>query len=189
MMTSGIDVGEGAARRRIAILHRAGAGPPVVWFGGFRSEMRGAKADALDTWAEAAGRAFVRFDYSGHGASDGAFVDGTITRWLEDALAVLAVFAAERPILVGSSMGGWLALLATRTLRGRNPERAPAALVLIAPAVDFTETLMWEAFDENARQAIETQGMYTRPSTYSGTPPSTTRPLIGGGPRPLPLAR
>ena len=69
MMTSGIDVGEGAARRRIAILHRAGAGPPVVWFGGFRSEMRGAKADALDTWAEAAGRAFVRFDYSGHGAS------------------------------------------------------------------------------------------------------------------------
>src|SRR5918997_3447082 len=137
-----VDVGEGADARRLATLVRDGRGPTVVWLGGFRSDMRATKAEALDAWAARTGRAFLRFDYSGHGESGGRFEDGTISAWLEDALAVLARFGSGRPILVGSSMGGWLALLAARALAG-GPS-APAGLVLIAPAVDFTERLMWD---------------------------------------------
>src|SRR3954452_18782720 len=143
-----LDLGSGADARRIAVLARPGkgaaAGPPVVWLGGFRSDMRSTKAEALDAWADANGRAFVRFDYSGHGDSTGVFAESTISRWLEDPLAVVGPSATEPPILVGSSMGGWLALLAARELLRRDPARAPAGLVLIAPATDFTERLMWD---------------------------------------------
>ena len=114
----------GRGARAIAVLARGGAGPPVVWLGGFKSDMRSTKAYALDTWAAGGGRAFVRFDYSGHGESGGDFEAGTISQWLEDTLAVLAAFVPERPILVGSSMGGWLALLATRELLRRDPAAA-----------------------------------------------------------------
>src|SRR5215210_2688930 len=134
-----LNVGTEAAARRIAVLVRPGAGPTVFWLGGFRSDMRATKAEALDGWAERSGRAFVRFDYSGHGESGGAFEEGTISRWLEDTLAVVDAFATGPFVLVGSSMGGWLALLATRALSARSPSRAPSGLVLIAPAVDFTE--------------------------------------------------
>src|SRR5829696_1844742 len=109
-------VGSGEETRRIAVLSRSGDGPTVVWLGGFRSDMRSTKADALDAWAEAARRAFLRFDYSGHGESSGRFEDATISQWLEDTLWVLDRCAPDRPTVVGSSMGGWLALLATREL-------------------------------------------------------------------------
>src|SRR5918911_5095010 len=141
-----LEVGSGERARRIALLQREGAGPIVVWLGGFRSDMRSTKADALDAWAAAVGRAFLRFDYSGHGESGGRFEEATISQWLADALAVLDRHVPDRPVLVGSSMGGWLALLATRELLQARPERAPCALVLIAPAVDFTERLMWDEF-------------------------------------------
>ena len=148
-----VDVGSGDAARRIAILERCGNGPALVWLGGFRSDMRATKADALDAWAARTARACLRFDYSGHGESGGRFEDGTISRWLEDALAIIKGLAGDRPILVGSSMGGWLALLAARALAGS--ARSPGGLVLIAPAVDFTERLMWETFPDAVRRTIE----------------------------------
>src|SRR3989344_8533220 len=114
-----------------------GAGPPVVWLGGFKSDMTGTKAEALADWALAQGRAYVRFDYFGHGASSGDFAEGTITRWREDAIAVLNELTAGPLGLGGSSMGGWIACLAAMAL----PPRV-AAMVLIAPAPDFTEKLM-----------------------------------------------
>ncbi|MDJ1157588.1 alpha/beta fold hydrolase [Chelatococcus sp. SYSU_G07232] len=176
-----LDVGKGAEARRIAVLARPGAGPPVVWLGGFRSDMRATKAEALDAWAAEHGRAYVRFDYSGHGESDGRFEEGTISRWLEESLAVLARYAPGRPIIVGSSMGGWLALLAARALRQSAPDRRPLRLVLIAPAVDFTERLMWDAFPAEARRAIGETGVFMRPSLYSADPYPITRALIEDG--------
>jgi len=180
-----LDVGSGDASRRIAVLARDGSGPPVVWLGGFRSDMRATKAEALDQWAAERGRAFVRFDYAGHGESSGRFEESTLSRWLEDALAVLGRFVPDRPVLVGSSMGGWLALLATRTLHQTSPSRSPAGLVLIAPAVDFTERLMWDAFPEDVRDAIRREGAYHRPSLYSSEPTPITHALIEDGRRHL----
>lgn len=169
----------------VAVLVREGKGPPVVWLGGFHSDMRSTKAEALDAWAETSGRAFIRFDYSGHGESGGAFEDGTISQWLSDSLSVLERHASERPILVGSSMGGWLALLATRHLLQTSPEKAPSGLVLIAPAVDFTERLMWDRFPEDIKRAIEEKGVYHRPSVYSPEAYPITRTLIEDGRRHL----
>ncbi len=175
-----LHVGSGAAAREIAVRRRAGHGPGVVWLGGFRSDMLATKAAALDSWTAEAGRAFLRFDYSGHGESGGRFEDGTISRWLEDTLAAIAT-AAGPQVLVGSSMGGWLALLAARRLAEQG--RPPAGLVLIAPAVDFTETLMWAALDAAARRAITDAGVYLRPSEYSPEPVPITRALIEDGRR------
>jgi pimeloyl-ACP methyl ester carboxylesterase len=183
MPQQGVDGQEPA--RHIATLKRDGRGPTVVWLSGFKSDMRSTKAEALDTWAAASGRALVRFDYSGHGQSGGAFEEGTISQWLEDALLVLTRDVSDRPILVGSSMGGWLALLATRELLKRAPERAPVGLVLIAPAVDFTERLMWDRFPEDIRRTITETGIYRQPSAYSEDPYPITRLLIEDGRRHL----
>jgi pimeloyl-ACP methyl ester carboxylesterase len=180
-MAEFLQVGTGDQARRIAVEARAGSGPPVVWLGGFRSDMRATKAEALDAWAARAGRAYVRFDYTGHGESGGLFEESTISRWLDDALAVIEARTQERPVLVGSSKGGWLALLATRELRRRAPERAPAGLVLIAPAVDFTERLMWASFPEEVRATILGEGRWLRPSAYSPEPYPITRDLIEDG--------
>lgn len=180
-----ITVGEGAAARSIAVDMREGAGPPVIWFGGFRSDMSGTKAEALDSWAAATGRAFLRFDYSGHGSSGGRFEDGTISRWLEEGLAVLDRFTSGHPVIVGSSMGGWLALLAARALKAAKAGREPAALVLVAPAPDFTERLMWDAFPPEAKADILERGVHLRPSSYSDDPYPITRALIEDGRRHL----
>ena len=144
---------------------------------------------ALDDWAEANGRAFLRFDYSGHGESGGAFEDGTISRWLEDALTVIERFVKERPILVGSSMGGWISLLAARHLMETRPDIAPAGIVLIAPAVDMTERLMWERFPEELRRSVQETGVYHRPSAYSDDPYPITWKLIEDGRRHLLLGQ
>jgi pimeloyl-ACP methyl ester carboxylesterase len=184
-----LDLGTGEAARRIAVLPREGAGPPVAWLGGFRSDMRSTKAEALDAWAAGTGRAFIRFDYSGHGESGGRFEEATISRWLEDALAVLEGFAPGRPILVGSSMGGWISLLAARELARNRSDRAPAGLVLIAPAVDFTERLMWDRFPDDIRQAVQDKGVYLQPSAYSPEPYPITRGLIEDGRRHLLFGR
>lgn len=175
-----LPVGTGPGRD-IAYIQRDGGGPGLVWLGGFRSDMRATKAEALDAWAQARGRAYLRFDYSGHGESGGRFADGTISLWLEDTLAVLAAATSGPQILVGSSMGGWLALLAATRLAAEG--RPVAGLVLIAPAVDFTERLLWAGLDADARRAIETEGVYLRPSAYSPDPVPITRALIEDGRR------
>jgi pimeloyl-ACP methyl ester carboxylesterase len=176
-----LNVGKGEAGRRVAILVRTGTGPTVFWLGGFRSDMRATKAEALDRWAAETGRAYVRFDYSGHGESSGAFEEGTISRWLEDTMAVIDAFAVRPFVLAGSSMGGWLALLATREFLKRDPARRPDGLVLIAPAVDFTERLMWEQFPPEIKQTILETGAYLRPSPYSLESYPITRRLIEDG--------
>jgi pimeloyl-ACP methyl ester carboxylesterase len=181
-------VGNRELSRQIAVRMREGAGPGLVWLGGFKSDMGGTKAVALDQWAAAQGRACLRFDYSGHGESGGRFVDGTISRWLEESLAVFTACCAGPQILVGSSMGGWIALLLARELRRTpRPETAAsiAGLVLIAPAVDFTEALMWKRFPEEIKREIETTGVWERPSQYSAEPYLITKGLIEDGRRNL----
>src|SRR5229473_3409608 len=142
-----IVVGRDSAARSIAVRGRAGGGPGLFWLGGFNSDMQGTKALALDAWAAERGRACVRFDYSGHGESGGALIDGTVGRWLQESLAVFEQFCAGPQVVIGSSMGGWIALLLARELAKREEVRASlAGLVLIAPAPDFTEALMWNGF-------------------------------------------
>lgn len=177
-----IEVGTGTASRRIAVRLRHGTPPGLVWLGGFKSDMAGTKAVALDGWAAGQGRGCIRFDYSGHGESGGAFADGTIGRWLEESAAVFTRFAKGPQVLIGSSMGGWLALLLARELKARSPAAASVAgLVLIAPAVDFTEELMWNKFPPEVKRQIETEGAWQRPSQYSEAPYPITRGLIEEG--------
>ena len=175
------EVGPANAPRRLAVRSRSGGNPGVFWLSGFNSDMRGTKAQALDAWAAERGRACVRFDYSGHGESDGAFEEGTISRWLEESVAVFERFCRGAQIVVGSSMGGWLALLLARELARRGIESASlAGLVLIAPAPDFTEALMWKRLPAETREEITTKGRWLRPSQY-GDPYPITRALIEDG--------
>jgi pimeloyl-ACP methyl ester carboxylesterase len=181
-----IEVGEGDSARRIAVRARRGGAPGLFWLGGFNSDMQGTKAVALDAWAAEHGRACVRFDYSGHGESEGKFVDGTIGRWLQDSVAVFTQFCEGPQVVVGSSMGGWMALLLARFLAretGKRPRNASlAGLVLIAPAPDFTEELMWKGFSPEIRHEIQSKGSWLRPSQYGdGTPYPITRALIEEG--------
>jgi pimeloyl-ACP methyl ester carboxylesterase len=178
-----LQVGTGPAARQIAVRERAGAPPGVLWLGGFKSDMKGTKAAALDDWAAANGRAMTRFDYSGHGESGGNFADGTIGRWLEECLTVFITCCRGPQVVVGSSMGGWLALLMVRELVRRGPPRDAqvAGLVLIAPAVDFTEELMWKCFPPDIKTQIEKTGAWSRPSQYSEEPYLITRGLIEEG--------
>ncbi len=155
--------------------------PGLFWLGGFKSDMKGTKAEALDQWAEADGRACVRFDYSGHGESGGDFLDGTIGRWLEESIAVYQAFARGPQVVIGSSMGGWIALLLARRLRNVEGAASLAGMVLIAPAVDFTEELMWKQFPADIRNEIETSGAWLRPSAYGEEPYPITRKLIEEG--------
>jgi pimeloyl-ACP methyl ester carboxylesterase len=171
----------GADSREIAVRARPGTTPGVFWLGGFKSDMQGSKAEALDGWAAHNGRQATRFDYSGHGRSGGAFEDGTISRWLEEALAVFRHFTDGPQIIVGSSMGGWIALLVVKALRESKEMERLAGLVLIAPAIDMTETLLWDRFDDAARREIEEKGFYEQPSDYSDEPYIFTRDLIGDG--------
>jgi len=178
-----LHIGDGAERRVLAVRARAGAAPGLFWLGGYKSDMKGTKAAALADWAAEASRACVRFDYSGHGESEGAFTDGTIGRWLADSLAVFDACCEGPQILIGSSMGGWLALLLTRELkrRGYNGAAAIAGMVLIAPAVDFTEELMWKRFTPEIKRELEDNGVWARPSQYSPEPYLVTRRLIEEG--------
>jgi pimeloyl-ACP methyl ester carboxylesterase len=176
-----IEVGKDEAARRIAVRARKGAAPGAFWLGGFNSDMQGTKALALDAWAAQHQRACVRFDYSGHGESGGAFIDGTVGRWLEESVAVFEQFCRGPQVVIGSSMGGWMALLLAREIAKREGNRASlAGLVLIAPAPDFTEALMWNSLSAEARHDIETQGVWLRPSQY-GAPYPITRALIEEG--------
>lgn len=170
---------------RIAFRHSAATTtdqPGLFWLGGFKSDMDGSKALALEGYAARADLSCTRFDYSGHGLSGGEFVEGTISKWLAEAVAVISATSAEneRRILVGSSMGGWLALLLNERLKAMAGPKVHG-IVLIAPAVDMTADLMWDNMPEEARtQMIET-GRFEKPSDYSDEPYILTRDLIEDG--------
>jgi pimeloyl-ACP methyl ester carboxylesterase len=177
-----LDVGTGADRRRIAYRTQLGGAPGLLWLQGFKSDMSGTKAESLSQWAGKRGIGFIRFDYSGHGQSEGRFEDGTIGRWLEEAHQVFARLTAGPQIVVGSSMGGYIALLLLKQLLAEAPTAAARikALVLIAPAWDMTEELMWKQFPDHAKQALAQDGVWLGPSQY-GDPYPITRQLIEEG--------
>ncbi|MGE5501389.1 MAG: alpha/beta hydrolase [Ignavibacteriales bacterium] len=170
-----LDRGDGVqlAWRRVR-----GEGPTVVWLGGFMSDMAGTKAQALADWALEEGRSYLRFDYSGHGESGGRFEECTITRWREDSLTVIHALTEGPLVLVGSSMGGWLSCLVAAAI----PERI-GAMVLIAPAADFTEKLMRPNLPAEAVKALREEGVWYRPSEYGDGPYPITRELLEDGAR------
>ncbi len=181
-----LTVGNGASTRQLATLQQFARAegallPGIVWLGGLKSDMRGTKASYLAARAAAADRSFLRFDYSGHGQSEGSFETATIGVWLEDSLAAIRDLTVGPQILVGSSMGGWLALLAARALRASGESERLKGLVLVAPAVDFTEALIWEKLSSEARTEMVEKGAWLRPSAYSETPYPITRRLIEEG--------
>ncbi len=165
-----------AQGRRIAYRLTPGRSPVVVFLGGFRSDMEGTKALYLEAWAKARGQGFLRLDYSGHGASSGDFLDGCIGDWAEDAYAAIVGLVQGPAVLVGSSMGGWIALLLIRRL----PDKI-AGLVGIAAAPDFTEDSMWAGFDAAQREEMADTGRVALPSDYSDEPYVITRRLIEDG--------
>lgn len=162
--------------RHIAYVRTHGKEPGVVFLGGFRSDMTGSKAMHLQAWAEATGRAFLRFDYSGHGQSRGAFTDGAISDWREDAAAVIETLTEGPQLLIGSSMGGWIGLLLARDMAER-----VAGLVGIAAAPDFTQTMWDTEFSMAERSRLLEEGLVLRPSDYADEPYPITRRLIEDG--------
>lgn len=149
------------------------------------SNMQSIKATFLDQFAEHEGRAYLRFDYSGHGQSEGRFEDGTVGRWLAEALAIIRAESKGPQILVGSSMGGWIALLCARAFAETSETDRLHSLVLIAPAIDMTERLVFERLSAEAREQIETEGVLLRPTPYSENPYLITKALIEEGRRHL----
>ncbi|WP_114008065.1 alpha/beta hydrolase [Cohaesibacter intestini] len=182
-------VGKGEKQRDIAFHHRPATRPAnqtdaagVFWMGGYKSDMAGSKVMTLDGWAAHQGLGCTRYDYSGHGVSGGAFIDGTISKWLEESLAVFDSHTDGPQVVVGSSMGGWLALLLVRAhlaAVGVSKSRIKG-LVLIAPAIDMTKDLMWDIFDDEAKQQMAETGIFRRPSEY-GDPYEITADLIEDG--------
>ena len=178
-------VGPDNDSREIAILHRPAisgkSAPMLVWLGGYRSDMTGTKAVELDRFAAENGLACLRFDYSGHGASGGDFKKGTISRWLEEALAVVRAKAPSSVILVGSSMGGWIALRMVEELRKTGGAPSVAGLILIAPAPDFTAELIEPSLTEAEKTSLLERGYFEEHSEYSPEPNIFTRALMEDG--------
>lgn len=164
----------------IALRYRSGNNAPgLIWLGGYCSDMLGGKAQHLDQWAQDHHHAMLRFDYSGHGVSGGEFKDGTISLWLEQSLAVYRAFAKGPQILIGSSMGGWLALRLTQELIKQGEQ--PAGLILLAPAPDFTQMLVEPALTDAQKNQLATQGYCEEPSEYSPEPYIYTKKLLDDG--------
>jgi pimeloyl-ACP methyl ester carboxylesterase len=183
-----IEVASGEPPRRIACLHAPAAASSAgrcgfVWLPGFRSDMASTKACALDLWARERGCELTRFDYSGHGRSGGRFEDATVGQWVEDAETVVATLTRAPQVLVGSSMGGWIALLLARNAQcaGSRLFGRIAGLVLIAPAWDMTEALVKKGLTQEAHRALATQGVWLRPSRYGDGPYPITRQLLEEG--------
>lgn len=184
--------GNGAPVRRVACIRAPGeadSGPGLVWLCGFNSVMTGEKAAALAAWAQKRRIAMLRFDYSGHGASPGKLAEGTVGQWVEDAAAALRQGAKGPQVLVGTSMGGWIALLILRAVALRKPlaENLPPihGAVLIAPAWDMTEELIWKQMSDEVRATIAREGVWMRPSAYGDGPYPITAGLIEEGRRHL----
>lgn len=166
---------------RIAVRHRPGRQPGIVWLGGFRSDMIGTKAERLDHWAAETGHAYTRHDYSGHGVSGGTFRDGTISRWLAESLAVFRRYTAGPQVLVGSSMGAWISLRMIAELNKAGEGGRIGGLVLLAPAPDFTSELMEPQLTPAHRQALAEKGFFEEASEYSPEPNIYTRALFEDG--------
>lgn len=182
-----LSVGTGTDARRIAVIAEpardaASGRAGVMWLCGLKSEMTSTKASALSQWAREEGLGCLRFDYSGHGQSEGAFEAGTVSRWLAETRSVFEAYATGPIVLVGSSMGGYMALLLLRALMAEAPEAAQRvkALVLIAPAWDMTK-LMWENFTPQARRDITEKGVYYRPSAYGDGPYPISKAFLDDG--------
>ncbi len=167
--------------RRIAWRRRAGSLPGVAWLGGYRSDMRVTKAEAIDDWAAATGRAFLRHDYSGHGDSSGAFAEGTISLWLSESLAVFRALSSGPNILVGSSMGAWIALRMAQELAKAGEGGRVAGMLLLAPAPDFTVDLVEPGMTDEQRLDVVARGYFETPSEYSGEPNVFTEALLSDG--------
>ena len=182
--TEFLTLGAADEERKIAYIYREAAenmaAPTLVWLGGYRSDMSGTKAIELDAFAEAEGAACLRLDYSGHGASGGDFNKGTISRWLEESLAVIRNLGLKNVILVGSSMGGWIALRAVQELQKAGDIKV-SGLILIAPAPDFTSELIEPALSEAEKQSLAERGYFEEHSDYSPEPNIFTRDLIEDG--------
>ncbi len=155
--------------------------PGLIWLGGFKSSMDGTKATALAAWAEEQRIICTRFDYSGHGISEGEFENGSISDWLQESAGVFRQCTRGPQIIIGSSMGGWLSLLLYRALRRAGELERVRALILLAPAADMTEELMWQRFPPEVRREIETTGVYNRASAYGDGDYTITRGLIEDG--------
>jgi pimeloyl-ACP methyl ester carboxylesterase len=166
---------------RIAVRRRPGRTPGAVWLGGYLSDMMGTKAERLDRWAAETGHAFTRHDYSGHGESGGKFADGTISKWLAESLAVFRRFTEGPQILVGSSMGAWVALRMVQELHTAGEGARLGGLLLLAPAPDFTVELMEPQFTDSHRRDLEEKGFFEEPSEYSPEPNIYTRALFEDG--------
>lgn len=181
-----LSVGQADDERAIAVLHRQaaeGGSTQLVWLGGYRSDMTGTKAVETDRLAAELGLACLRFDYSGHGQSGGAFRDGTISRWVEESLAVIDAHPAERLILIGSSMGGWIALRVLQEIRKRKTASKIAGMVLIAPAPDFTSALIEPVLTDDERRQLSERGYFEEKSEYSPEPNIFTQALLDDGRR------
>ena len=177
-----ISVGKGSASRQIAVRSSGGSFPGIVWLGGYRSDMLGTKAAALDEWARNHGHSCCRHDYSGHGESGGSFVDGTLTRWIEESLAVFDQYCATgNHVLIGSSMGGWVALRMVQELASRGESDRLKALLLLAPAPDFTHELMRPHLTDEQKAQLEQQGYMEEHSEYSDEPNIFTKALFDDG--------
>ncbi|MGF7007733.1 alpha/beta hydrolase [Aminobacter sp. BE322] len=166
---------------RIAYRKQTGKAAGVVWLGGYKSDMLGTKAETLAAWAAGEGRSFLRHDYSGHGESSGAFADGTISKWLAESLAVFRQFTDGPQVLVGSSMGAWIALRMKAELNQAGEGDRVAGLVLLAPAPDFTAELVEPQLTEAQRRDLVEMGYFEEPSEYSPEPYIYTRALIEDG--------
>ncbi len=175
-MTDNLQVLKRSGKPDIAYHRIEGEGAGIIWLGGYASDMAGTKAEYLSTWSRSMGRPYLRFDYSGHGQSGGKFEDGCISEWADDALAVLDQLTQGPQVLVGSSMGGWIACLLAR----QRPERL-AGLVLIAPAPDFTSELMWPSWDKATQDKLMTDGKVEFPSDYDDSVMVYTRKLYEDG--------
>lgn len=166
---------------QIAIRARKGKSPGLVWLGGYRSDMIGTKAETIDRWAGENGHACTRHDYSGHGESGGEFTDGTISRWLNESLAVFRQTTEGPQILIGSSMGGWVALRMVEELNKAGETERIAGLILLAPAPDFTIELMEPELTDQQKRDLEYNGYFEEFSEYSDDPNIFTQALFEDG--------
>jgi alpha-beta hydrolase superfamily lysophospholipase len=175
-----LEVGADQKRRRIAFRLAEGNSPALLWLPGFLSDMASTKAASVAEWAAAAGLGMMRLDYSGHGLSDGDLRQAAIGDWLEESFAMWQRMGGGPRIIIGSSMGGWLALLLARHLALTGRAKELAGLVLIAPAFDMTEALMWRELPQAAKDEVERNGVTFVPSAYADPYPITKRLIEEG---------
>jgi len=175
-----IDVGPSDRLRRIAVRGRRTDRRAIVWLSGYKSSMDSFKATAVSRWAAEKDYPLIRFDYSGTGLSGGEFEEAIISDWHEEARTVMTEFAPKGAVIVGSSLGAWIAMLSMRHLTAHGMKSLMKEIILVAPAVDFTERLLWNAFDDEIKRNIKAQGVWYRPTRLGDTQPFTLKLIEDG---------